>query len=145
MDVMLDTLTTLSAGTLVDAALNVVGFLAAGGFFLVISSMVRDRQARKSTETVVAEKPSVTEAAAPAVEGRTSLSFVSLASERRGRKPETKETPPTPTETAEESMRRNRAEVINLARKMIAARESREAIAGKLPISEAELSMLSEQ
>jgi hypothetical protein len=143
MDVMLDTLTTLSAGTLVDAALNVVGFLAAGGFFLVISSMVRDRQARKATEGVVDERPSAAEAAAPAVEGRTSLSFVSLASERPGRKPAAKEE--APVETAAESMRRNRAEVINLARKMIAARESREAIAGKLPISEAELSMLSEQ
>jgi hypothetical protein len=123
----------------------VVGFLAAGGFFLVISSMVRGRQGRKSTETVVDEKPAVAKAAAPAVEGRSSLSFVSLASERPGKKTEAKEASPTPTETAAESMRRNRAEVINLARKMIAARESREAIAGKLPISEAELSMLSEQ
>lgn len=143
MDVMLNELTTLSAGTLVDVALNVVGFLAAGGFFLVISSMIRDRRKRKSTTAVTEQPLPNANAPEPAVDGKTSLSFVSLASERRGQTTETEKS--APVETAAESMRRNRAEVIEMARKMIAARESREAIAGKLPISEAELSMLSEQ
>ena len=143
MDVMHEALTTVSADMFLDAALNVVGFLAAGGLLLVITSMVRGRQARTSTDEIRDEPSPVNEAAAPLAEGRTSLSFVSLASERPDRTPEPEAT--VPTETAAESIRRNRAEVINLARKMIAARESREAIADKLPLSEAELSMLSEQ
>jgi hypothetical protein len=121
---------------IIDVGLNVVGFLAAGGLMMLLfsPSRRRDRAPAAKTKPSVAEAPS----AGPASPSTArAASFVSLTGSG--------ETPPSsrPPRTASATPgRRDRAEVIRIAREMIAAKRSNREISDRLPISEAELSML---
>ena len=144
MDVLLNHITSISPDQAIDVGLNIIGFLAAGALMMVVSSML---QRNRRTETIdeVAEKPAEASTAAPKEadkpeeQSRSSVSFVSF-----GDKPNRPETTPTDRSPRANvpSGRRNRAEVIRLAKEMIDARKSGEEIRKRLPITEAELAML---
>ncbi len=144
MDVLLNHITSISPDRAIDVGLNVIGFLAAGALMMVVSSMF---QRNRRTEMIdeVAVKPTEASTAAPKEadkpkeQSRSSISFVSF-----GDKPNRPER--TATEKTQRANiaggRRNRAEVIRLAKEMIDARKSGEEIRKRLPITEAELAML---
>ena len=143
MDVLLDHIAKISMNQAIDIALNVVGFLAAGGLMMVLTSMFRGKRETVETgrQTAVSELSTATAPVSPQEQTKSRISFVSFGAQAS---PENSTTPDaTPSNRIAERGRRNRAEVIRLAREMIEARQSREAIRNRLPITEAELAMLS--
>jgi hypothetical protein len=144
MDVLLDHIMNISLDRAIDAGLNVIGFLAAGALMMVVSSMFQ-RNRRTGTIDEVAAMPTEAPAAAPKEaespeeHSRSSVSFVSFGDQPK--RPETTAIDRTPKANVSGG-RRNRAEVIRLAREMIEARQSGEEIRKRLPITEAELAML---
>ncbi len=144
MDVLLNHITGISLDRAIDVGLNVIGFLAAGALMMVVSSMFR-RNRRTETIDEVAAKPEEAltvapgESESPGEHPRSSISFVSF-----GDKPKRQEATVTErtSRTNAPGGRRNRAEVIRLAKEMIDARKSGEEIRKRLPITEAELAML---
>ncbi len=122
---------------IIDLGLNVVGYLAAGVLSLVIYSIFRrDRQpatpkaepaaaVAKSQATVATETPAPT---APSRGGK--VQFVGFG--------ERTEKPAAGTDP----MRRNRADVLRIAREMIRTGSSSAEIKAALPISDTELAVL---
>ncbi len=125
---------------IIDLGLNVVGYLAAGVLSLVIYSIFRrDRQpatpkaepvaagakSQKAQATGTAETPAP---AAPSRGGK--VQFVGFG--ERGEKPAAGNDP----------MRRNRADVLRIAREMIRTGSSSAEIKAALPISDTELAVL---
>jgi hypothetical protein len=128
----------LSQQFLIDMALNVGGYLLAGALGIVVWSLFTRR---KPAVANAIEEVSVDEAQA----GRTNeavessirkLEFIKLGS--------ASEPKPTATREASEGVaeRRDRADIIRVARTMLKAGATHEKIKRVIPISEAELSLL---
>jgi hypothetical protein len=133
----------VSQEQLIDVGLNVIGFLAAGGLLLLISSFFRrDRTTKPAAEVVSSGEPGTVLVDLPENDNPApDLEFVSFT-------PLSEETDDRTTESvtqrpSTEVSRRDRSEVIRMAREMIKARRSTEEITDELPLSEAELAMLS--
>ncbi len=136
----------VSQDQLIDLALNLIGFLAAGGLLMIVASMFGRRGNKQpvtdTAETPHTEAPVIPAAPAESEEDNSDLQFINLS--QSSATPE-KETPaPEEQGPAGGVTRRNRSEIIRLAREMIEARRSTEEIAHSLPVSEAELAMLSQ-
>jgi hypothetical protein len=135
MDVSLD--------QLIDVGLNVVGFLLAGGLILTLSSLLRRRD--KSGSPTAGSRGKAVKIAdvqgADISRATGGMEFVRLGDGSDRKSPDPKES--GVSVPGAEKTRRNRAEVIRMARKMLAESRSPSAVAGDLPISEAELAMLS--
>jgi hypothetical protein len=138
----------LSKEVLTVLFLNAAGYLAAGGLLLVVFTLLRGR--RKATSDSAGSNLQAAdyrrgEAGDNAGE-RRQIEFVkfgeqsSPADATGAGDVRSKRTPARPA-----TSRRNRIEVIGLARKMINAGASAEKIRAVLPISEAELALLSSQ
>ena len=128
----------LSQQFLIDMALNVGGYLLAGALGIVIYSMFRRR---KPAVAAVDERTGVDVESAeptPVKENPTrKLEFIKLG------------TGPTSTPTAarqvteSRSERRDRADIIRVARTMLKAGATHDKIKRVIPVSDAELSLLS--
>ena len=130
----------LNTTLLIDVGLNVVGFLAAAALTMVMYAMFRRerRRAPESPATMTPGRPAATtDAAEPtASRPRTAagagqyLSFSGERSEAAGEKP------------GSLTLRRNRAEVLRMARAMIQQGATDEQIKESLPVSDSELAVL---
>lgn len=120
----------------IDIALDIAGYLLAGGLWLLVYSSWQARRTRPAPETSTAAEPAspILASTPTAREGRRTLEFVSLTN-RGSRSPET---------APEPSGRRgrNRAEVFAVARRMLAEGASGAAVKSELPISDGELALL---
>ncbi len=133
---------TISQDMIIDVALNVAGYLAAAGLLLVVGSMFRRTPKRAK---VAAQVPESASQDAPSRAERTTehrrLEFVNLKSDSV-----IPESPSQPTRRAGRedigAYRRNRVEVMRLAREMLEAGSTRERVRETLPISEGELALL---
>lgn len=133
----------VSQEQLIDLGLNIVGFLAAGGLLMIVSSVMRGRKQRK---LATAESPGVAaREAAPtdttSDKDNPDIEFVSLVP----KDPVEKDGSPGGVQPAQAGpiARRNRSEIIKMAKEMLEARRSTEEITESLPVSEAELALLS--
>ena len=135
----------VSVEQLIDTGLNVAGFLAAGGLMLVLISLFRPRQSAEAEQkmpaaakaTAQSEAAPVSEAVARPEAPSAKLTFVSFDQSAAA-------TPATTPKRREAGPREDRrAEVIKLARTLIAERQSEQVTARQLPLAEAELAMLS--
>jgi hypothetical protein len=133
----------VSQDQLIDVGLNVIGFLAAGGLLLLISSFFRkDRETIPAVEAVATTAPEpepvdLSEEDTPAPD----LEFMSFSPPNAEAAVDGSDS--VKSAPSAEVSRRDRSEIIRVAREMIQARRTTEEIANKLPLSEAELAMLS--
>ena len=132
-----------SSDFVVDMILNIVGYVAAGALSLVIFSMFRKPRAVTSPVTIDKNKQSESvnqTSASSRIESE--FQFVRFGQPRYGT-----DDPPSSndghTGSTAVSHRSNRVDIIRIARRMINAGASNEKIRRVLPISEAELSLLS--
>ncbi|MCK4632910.1 MAG: hypothetical protein KAT79_06530 [candidate division Zixibacteria bacterium] len=128
----------LSTEMWIDVALNATGYLAAGALATVMYSLFRRRQV---SATIPAEgcqsvEQQVSQGSDELSSATNSLEYVEFGSgaERQAERTINGESA---------TRRRNRGEVIRLARQMVDAGTPEEKIRDLLPISEAELSLLS--
>lgn len=125
----------LTQDMLIDLALNVVGYIAAGALSLVIYSMFH-RPPRPAAPAGTEHEPVQSEQRAesyPATVGpKTDAEFVGFG-ESAG---------PSTAGGQSLTLRRNRAEVLRLARGMLRSGASDAEIKAVLPVSDAELAVL---
>ena len=127
---------------LIDIGLNVLGYVVAATLGMLIYSAFRRRQPAASTQPtpMPQQMPQATAAPAGAVEGTRRLNYVDLrrsdADEPNG------DLAGAVSRTAGTGTRRDRAEIIRLAREMIRARTPQETIKRTLPITDGELALL---
>ncbi len=133
----------LSQQFLIDMALNVGGYVLAGALGILMFSMFKRRKEVpvpvKSEPT--SEMTAVSGDAEPVVGEKRRVEFVRL-----GQQDVAERSRITRTDTAETAVvgdRRNRTETIRIARTMLRAGASAEKIKRVIPISDAELSLLS--
>jgi hypothetical protein len=127
----------ISTELLTNVALNAIGFLAAGAFCALVylsfyrpgRAAARDHRAHPlaAAEMAGADREPVSR----------KLKYVRLAEDS-----EERDSDIVPESQGQARYRRNRAEVIRLAREMMKAGEGRERIKDLLPISETELALL---
>lgn len=132
----------LSLDLLINLGIEAAGFLAGGGLLIVLFprlGLVTLGQAKRRLAVATTPPSSVTPnpepVASPVAVATTKMEFVPLAASR----PATVGTVPS-AETSQ--YRRNRREVIDMARQMLAAGSSREQIQRAVPLSEGELALL---
>ena len=127
---------------LIGIALNALGYLAAGALWMVIYSFFKER---KKAGVAVSEpvnlnrEPKKASAAASTEREKAAVEFISLSPSDRPSEPRVR-TAPAPGPTGQS--RRNRAEVIRLAREMLKENVNSEKIKHTLPITEGELAMI---
>ncbi|MBN1211692.1 MAG: hypothetical protein JXA92_03870 [candidate division Zixibacteria bacterium] len=131
----------VSQDQLIGIALNALGYLAAGALWMVIYSFFKDRRkagaaVNEPVRTTGGAQTSP-ETVSPARE-KTPVEFINL-SRSSGAADKPVATSPA---TGAEQNRRNRAEVIKMAREMLKANISSEKIKHSLPITEGELAMI---
>ncbi|MEW5993424.1 MAG: hypothetical protein AB1744_03415 [Candidatus Zixiibacteriota bacterium] len=128
----------------IDLVLNLIGFLAAAAALLVLQSMWRDRR-RARTEAVTPQSVSGAEAVNAGRSGdRRRLEFIRLgetAPPAGQSEMSTKDPTSTPRLTA--AQRRDRLEIIKLARRMLDAGATTDRVKAVLPLSDGELALLS--
>ncbi|HVP06961.1 MAG TPA: hypothetical protein VMS71_03890 [Candidatus Acidoferrum sp.] len=136
---------TISQDMIIDVALNVAGYLAAAGLLLIIGSLFRRTPKRAKatapvTESVAQDTLSRTERTTE----RRRLEFVNLKSDTA--RPEDQSRPVQKAGREDiGAYRRNRVEVMRLAREMLEAGSTRERVRETLPISEGELALLTRE
>ena len=133
----------ISQQFLIDMALNVGGYVLAGALGILLFSMFRRR---KEVPVPVNSEPTLEETPAPDGAGtvvgeRRRVEFVRLGRQDIAERSTVKTT--DTTGTASVGDRRNRTETIRIARTMLKAGASAEKIKRVIPISDAELSLLS--
>jgi hypothetical protein len=132
----------LSQDLIIEVALNAVGYIAAAGLVLTLLSLLR--RTRSETEaspgsiaTAAPDGPVAATDRKPA--GASQLEFVKFSDNSsagaEARKAENAEKP--------DGSRRDRSEIIRVAREMLKAGATHEKITSILPISQAELALLS--
>jgi hypothetical protein len=145
MELSLHTLKTLlTTDFAIDMAINIVGYLIAGTIGVMIYRLFRrgPRTAEESPASASIEAPEQARVARPstaqAVTNR--VQFI-----RFGERKAPERNNPTPQLTSSDGgvNRRNRTEIFRVARSMIKAGATHDSIRKVLPISEAELSLLS--
>jgi hypothetical protein len=131
----------VSTQTLIDTALNVAGFIAAGGLLLLLATYFKERSAKASSNPSGARPdPDPEEETVSATNTDDNYQFVSLTPDIMPQKPDrTTEAKPDPSS----GRKRDRREVIRMAREMIAAKQSTKDIQSRLPVTNAELALLS--
>ncbi|MDH4155874.1 MAG: hypothetical protein OEW00_01175 [candidate division Zixibacteria bacterium] len=129
----------ISIELLTDVAINALGYLAAGAFSVVVYRLFQ------GGSRAAVQPPVVAVAAAPADNGtsdsgrdRPGAQFVRLGNEGRQ-----KDAVSTAGECGTGGARRDRSEVIRLAREMVRAGTPNQQIKDLLPVTEAELALLS--
>ncbi len=139
----------LSQEVLVDFFLNVVGYLAAGGLMLIVHSLFLARKQRRyalSSASDISPNPSSSQDMPTTKRPAPEMEFIRLddaGSSHLSHEPHTTQT--RSSSSSFTGAHRNRIEVVGLARKMIEAGASAEKIRAVLPISEAELALLSSE
>jgi hypothetical protein len=129
-----------SQSTLIDVGLSVTGYLAAGGLWMVLYSLFTGRGKMPVAATAGSPADAATRAAiGSAVRDRRVLQYVDL----RG----SGDNPAPVNRIMQEGLRadqyrRNRTEVVRLAREMLKDGRSNEEVRDLLPISEGELALL---
>jgi hypothetical protein len=112
-----------------DTILNAIGYMSAGALAVLLYSLIKRRLAQAPAQTTKQKQPTQ-KASAPAKQEKDGPRFVTLKSPANH--------PDRPAD-----FRRDRIQVIGQAREMIMSGESSETIRRALPISEAELALLS--
>lgn len=123
---------------IIDVGLNVIGFIAAGLFWMVVyAAITRSRKARAVAGNVAqASLPD------PAAAEKQKAEFINLDS--MPVRSDSVNTVPSPSGSANRAgTRRDRLEIIRIAREMIKNGASDEKIRNALPISKGELALLS--
>ncbi len=133
----------ISQEFIIDMALNVGGYLIAGAISVLIYSLFAGRRKNvavaQSSEPIAAEQQAIASTVAETEKRR--VEFIKLGHENAtGSAPEGKSESMRETTSSD---RRDRAEIIRIARGMLKAGATNERIKRVLPISEAELSLLS--
>jgi hypothetical protein len=131
---------------IMDVALNVAGYLAAGSLAVLVYRMANRSPAKEPPSPVLATNPTLPLEQYAAPERPTDLrdprmQFVSLAGETPAQTPDSPSASPTKPKPRP-ATHRQRAEVIKLARQMVAAGATNENIQKVLPVSETELALL---
>jgi hypothetical protein len=134
---------------LINTALNIVGYMAAGVFWIMLYKTFSRAKQKTATNTVANEKnvsekttktPGATDRSDKLKSTNQKLEFIKLGG-TASKKPEI-----TAVDTAPKSVpaakNRNRAEVIRLAREMLSSQTPVDKIKQTLPISEGELAMI---
>ena len=134
----------LSNDLLIDLGLNIAGFLAAGGLLVIVYSLIRGlpERARKYVGRPAAGKKTPPPPDTIVTEGRHRLEFVKLGEESPGVADERASAQRRHSSRLSDSARRDRLEVMSLARKLRDAGATNERIKAVLPISDGELALL---
>jgi hypothetical protein len=134
-----------SPETMIDVGLSVAGYLAAGALWMVLYTLFSGRQRAETMAPAAAglsSDPMTRIAIGDAVREKKSLQFVDL----RGSKSSTSTTgAEMPVGPRADQYRRNRAEVIRMAREMLKDGRPREQVRDLLPISDGELALLASE
>ena len=117
---------------LLEIGLNALGFLAAGGMLIVLASIFSRKGRKSQPGETTAASPSKTESGGST--GR--FQFIDLSGETGGLKPPAERSPETAL------ARRNRAEVYELAQRMLQVRKPVQEISDELSMSQAEVNLL---
>mgnify|MGYP006388485401 CR=1 FL=1 len=120
-------------GQIMDVGLTVTGYLAASGLGMLLHSVVVGRRRLTAAETHPAGRSGQTDQRAPAPQ----VQFIDLRAQSGAGLPRT-----TPASAAGRDGRRDRVEIIRLARQMLSAGTPADRVRRTLPISEAELTLL---
>lgn len=122
---------------LLEIGLNALGFMAGGGILMVLASIFRRKKSRLSPAEPMATTP-VTNMSTKPESGRSDggFEFIDLSGSNRDMT-----RPAKKTEELTRS-RRNRAEVYDLAQRMLKARKPVREISDELSMSRAEVSLL---
>ena len=121
---------------LMEIGLNVVGFLAAGGILMVLGSLFRRKDKKQNHPAQVIATTSRPETIVPVIAADVrDAQFIDLSGGRS--KPAS-----TTTQSGSSLARRNRAEVYELAQRMLKERKSASDISTELGVSQAEVNLL---
>ncbi len=125
----------LSTNMLIEIGLDVIGYIAAGGFWMLVYSAIQKKRQPAPSEAGPSMHPPVTPSLAPATTGgaRSHLEFIPL------------KTMPNEDQTDRRTDRgrgHERAVIIKMARSMLQAGSSAAQVRSVLPISDAELALL---
>ena len=133
-----------SQDALIDVGLSVAGYLAAGGLWMVLYSLFTGRTRTQDAVPQTADQvnPETSAAIGRAVREKRSLQYVDLRETKKNSTPVER---PTPEPARVDQYRRNRAEVVRLAREMLKDGRSRDQVRELLPISEGELALLAQE
>ncbi len=134
----------ISQDVIIDTILNAIGYLAAGGLAIAVYSTFGKRQKLLSpaSDRRCIDHEDVLVRSGNHREGNRRLEFVRFDQTRTDSE-SAQSVVSEPAARIPADARRNRAEVIGLARKLIDAGASADRIRSVLPISEAELALLS--
>jgi hypothetical protein len=134
-----------SQDNIIDLSLTIAGYMAAGALWTVLYSLFTRPQKSERAVTASSTETDATRAAiSDAVRERRSLQYVDL----RGAASPQMATPQTTTPTNDrtgnrlDQYRRNRAEVVRLAREMLKDGRSQQQVRELLPITDGELALL---
>ncbi len=125
----------ISQQILSEAALNVVGYLLAGALLTLLYSSLTNRGSKKA-----AARPATESVEKATTAGSRKVEFVNLRAV-----PPADSRASSRTSIDAQSRQRNRAEVMRLAREMLASGTPRENVRSLLPISEGEIALLENQ
>ena len=128
----------ISIELLTDVAINALGYLAAGAFSVVIYRLFRGGSRTVAPTPAVAAAVPAASDVSDSGRGRPGAQFVRLGNEERQ-----KDAVSTAGESRNGGRRRDRSEVIRLAREMVKAGTPNHQIKDLLPVSDAELALLS--
>ena len=126
-----------SQNTIIDLALNVGGFLAAGALWTVLYALFTrpSSRGRSAQNDVPAEASAASAAIGDAVRQKRSPQFIDLTTGSRASEL-------GKNASAPDQYRRNRSEVIRLARAMLKDGRSQQQVRDLLPITDGELALL---
>ena len=139
----------LSQQIIIEVALNIVGYLAAGALSILIYRNFARPAGRNTTSPEVeserAMKSEPLTESAPPRELTRSVEFINFGTgvSSRPASPAKMLSNSTVRGGANAAVRRDRADIIRIAKEMMKAGATAEKIKGVIPISEAELSLLS--
>ncbi len=133
-----------SQDTLIDVGLSVAGYLAAGALWMVLYSLFTGRSNARVAAPALAggnSSASAGSAIGDAVREKRKLQYVDL----RGSTAVASPAVAAPETPRAEQQRRNRVQVIKLAREMLQDGRTQDQVRDLLPISEGELAMLANE
>lgn len=140
----------LSQDLIIDVALNAVGYIAAAALVMTVLSLFRRNSATaaapaESTEVVEVAKTAPPPAPVKLAAGAAKMEFLKLSGDSPAGAEEARAESAEDPESTEktDSGRRDRSEIIRVAREMLKAGATAEKITSILPVSQAELAMLS--
>ena len=135
----------LSQDIIIELALSLTSYLAVSALSILLYSMIsrRRRSESKEHELISADTHEEPMTFKRDIAASTRLEFVRFGETAPAQSDDATETAEEPAFKQEDGQRRNRAEIARVAAAMLKAGASKEKIKQVLPISEAELSMIS--